>query len=124
MRSASMNFGKTFINQGTEWVNMPISILYVTHPNQKVAKSIVTNLLTKRLIACANLFPAKAVYRWNGKIQASSEVISILKTKPEIVEKVEREIKKMHPYKVPCIISLKVESNKEFGDWVNKEIMK
>jgi len=100
---------------------MGFILIYVTYPNIKEANKAVQHLLKKRLIACANTFPIKATSGWTGKIAECSEIISIFKTKKENWEKVKSEIKKIHPYKIPCIMKINVESNKEYADWIKSE---
>ena len=97
-------------------------ILYVTCKNSKEAEKITFHLLTKRLIACANIFPIKSMYWWNGKIAKGKEHVIIAKTTANNLKKAEKEIKRMHSYKVPCILSINASANKEYLDWLKKEI--
>jgi periplasmic divalent cation tolerance protein len=96
-------------------------IVYITYPNMDEAKKVVNHLLDKRLIACANFFPVQSVFRWEGKITNSEEVVSICKTKEENWSKIKSEVKKLHSYDVPCIINLNAEANEEFEAWVKEE---
>jgi periplasmic divalent cation tolerance protein len=100
---------------------MGFILIYVTFPNIKEANKVSTHLLKKKLIACANSFSITASSCWTGKVEQVDEVVSILKTRKTNWKKVEAEIKKIHSYKVPCIMKLEVESNKEYEEWVNKE---
>jgi periplasmic divalent cation tolerance protein len=95
--------------------------VYVTNPNKKVAKKIAMHLLRKRLVACANIFPIESAYWWKGKIENVKEIVLILKTKKENFNKIKNEIKKIHPYSIPCIIKFDVEANKEYEKWIKKE---
>ena len=101
---------------------MGFIIIYVTYPNMKEANKTISHLLQKKLIACANSFPIKATSCWTGKIAECDEIISILKTKKENWEKVKSEVKKIHPYKVPCIMKLDVEANEDYEAWIKSEI--
>lgn len=85
------------------------------------ANKVANHLLNKKLIACANSFSIKASSCWTGKIEQVDEIVSILKTKKDNWQKVKSEIKKIHSYKVPCIMKIEVEANQEYEDWVNKE---
>lgn len=96
-------------------------MIYITYPNMEEAKKIISHLIEKKFISCANLFPVESYFRWKGKIDNSREIVSICKTKKENWEKVKSEVKKLHSYEVPCIVKLDAEANKEFADWVNKE---
>jgi len=87
----------------------------------KEAEKICNYLLNKHLIACANYFPIKSAFWWNGKIENSKEIVSIIKTKKENWPKVQKEIKKLHPYKVPCIMKINLESNKDYDSWIKTE---
>ena len=99
---------------------MKFITIYVTYKNLAEAKKIVNHLLKKRLIACANFFPIKSAYWWQGKIVNNNEVVSILKTPKKNWNKVKAEIKKMHSYKVPCIEKMEVEAGIDYENWVKK----
>lgn len=96
--------------------------IYITNPSKREARRVALHLLKKRLIACANIFPIDSIYWWKGKIEDTKEVILIAKTKRENFEKVKSEVKKIHPYSVPCILKLEVEANEEYENWLEKEI--
>lgn len=97
---------------------MGFIIIYITHKNIKEAKKVVSYLLKKKLIKCANFLPIKSSYWWKGKIENNNEIVTILKTKKENWKKVNLEVKKIHPYEIPCIMKLNVESNKEYESWI------
>ncbi len=101
---------------------MGFIIIYITHKNLKEAKKIVTHLLQKKLITCANFFPIKSSYWWKNKIENSNEIVTIIKTKKENWKKLKSEVKKIHPYETPCIIKFNVEANKDYELWINSEI--
>jgi periplasmic divalent cation tolerance protein len=100
---------------------MKFILIYVTHKNLKEAKKVAEHLLKKRLIACANFVPIESSYLWKGKIESGKEVVSLLKTKKENWLKVKKEVEKIHPYDIPCIIKLEVESNNPFAQWIKRE---
>ena len=101
---------------------MPMALVYITCSNEKEAKKISMHLLKKRLIACANIFPIKSVYWWKGKITKSNEHVMIAKTSNKNFKKLEFEVKKMHSYEIPCILRINASANKEYNEWMNREI--
>jgi periplasmic divalent cation tolerance protein len=103
---------------------MGFILVYVTYPNMEEANKAISFLLKNKLIACSNSFSVKATSCWTGKIEECDEIVSILKTKKENWEIVRSEVKKMHSYKVPCIMKLDVQANKEYEDWVESETNK
>lgn len=101
---------------------MSMTLLYITCKGEKEAKKISMHLLKKRLIACANIFPIKSMYWWKGKIVNDKENVIIAKTLEKNFKKVEYEVKRLHSYKIPCILKINTVSNKDYERWVNKEV--
>lgn len=101
---------------------MSFIFVYITNENELEAKKIAKHLLEKRLVACANIFPISSMYWWNGKIEETKEIVLIAKTAKENYNKVKAEVKKIHPYKIPCIIKIDVEANDEFEGWLKGEL--
>lgn len=103
---------------------MNFIFIYITNPTEKKAEKIANFLLKKKLIACANIFPIKSLYWWNRKIAQEKEVVLIVKTTKNNFGKVKKEVEKIHPYKIPCIVKIPVSSNKKYFDWLKDEIKK
>ena len=100
---------------------MPFILLYITNPTQAVARRVANHLLKKRLGACANIFPVDSAYWWKNKLVHTHEWILIFKTISKNYKKVEKEIKKIHPYSVPCIMKIPVSANKDYEKWLKEE---
>ncbi|MFC4655491.1 MULTISPECIES: divalent-cation tolerance protein CutA [Rheinheimera] len=80
-------------------------------PTAALAEQISHQLLQRRLIACANLLPSvRSIYSWQGKIEQAEEVPLLLKIRQQDYTEVEQAILALHPYQVPEIIALPVES--------------
>ena len=100
-------------------------LVYITNPDRKTALRVGRYLLEKRLCACVNIFKIQSLYWWKQKIENSDEYLIIAKTIDKNYSKIEKEIKKIHPYSVPCILKIKVEkANKDYLDWLLKELKK
>jgi periplasmic divalent cation tolerance protein len=97
-------------------------IIYNTCPDKDVAKKIAKHLIETKLAACINIIKIeKSIYKWKGKLCEEPEYLLIIKIKDSNYEKVEKEIKRLHPYEVVEILATKVEKGiKEYVDWVNK----
>jgi periplasmic divalent cation tolerance protein len=98
--------------------------IYVTCKDVAEAEEISSNLLERKLIACANIGPEiTSIYEWQGKLEKSQEVRLILKTTEEKFTQIEEEIKKIHSYETPCIVQFNVTGgNKEFLDWIENSV--
>ena len=101
---------------------MSYSILFVTCPDSRSARKISDSLLKKKLVACVNTVSRiKSEYWWKGKIKDHLEVLMIAKTKTKLYSQIEKEVKKLHPYTVPEIISFKItKGNKGYLNWISE----
>ncbi len=95
--------------------------LYVTNPSKKAAERLAEHLLKKRLIACANIIASESRYRWKGKLAREREYILIAKTSLLRRAEAVREIEKVHPYEIPCIVELQARANAAYARWIEKE---
>ena len=97
--------------------------IYITCKDKKEAEKIGLDLVKKRFAACCNIFPIKSIYRWENKIVNDKEVVLIVKTLKKNFKKIEKEVKRLHSYKVPCILEIPIaRGNKDFLSWLEKEI--
>jgi len=97
--------------------------VYITCKNKKEAQKIGQALVKERLAGCVNFWPIDSVYWWNGKIIKDKEVVLIIKTLKSKFQEIETRIKKMHSYKIPCIVSLPINKiSQKYFNWLKKEI--
>ncbi len=80
-------------------------------------------LLKLRLAACLNILgKVDSFYQWKGKIEKSSEVAMIIKTRRSLFTKVSRCVKKHHSYQVPVILEWSVSRGDEsYLKWMLNE---
>lgn len=96
--------------------------IYITYPSKKYARDTANLLLKKRLIACANIFPIESLYWWKGKVAEEKEWVLLLKTEGKNYARIQKEVRVIHPYTVPCILKLNVEANREYKKWVKENV--
>ena len=99
-----------------------MTLVYITCKDEQEAVKISRRLLAKKLIACSNIHPIRSLYKWEGKLQDEKEYAIMAKTKGKHFEKIKNEARKIHSYKVPCILKINAEANEEYEKWVNKEV--
>ena len=94
-------------------------IIVSTFPNKTIIKKIGKQLVEKKLVACVNISKIDSIYSWKGKIENDSEYLAIFKTTKKNQVSLKNEIKKLHPYDVPEIAEITVNSmNKPYLDWL------
>lgn len=97
--------------------------VYITCKNKKEAKKIGLALVKKRLAGCCNIFPVESIYWWQNQIVNDKEVVLIVKTLKKNFKKIEKEVKKIHSYSIPCISEILItQVNKNYLNWLKKEI--
>jgi periplasmic divalent cation tolerance protein len=97
-------------------------LAYITCKDKKEAKSISLHLLKMKLIACGNIFPIDSMYFWKDKIVNEKESVLLVKTNSKNFNKVVNEVKKIHSYEVPCILKIDAKANKEYNNFVDKQV--
>ena len=89
-------------------------------PDLDSARHSGTHASKNLLAGCVNLIPkVESIYYWNNEINQDLEVLTLFKTKEELLDKLESAILELHSYDVPEIIVLPVEGgSKSYLEWI------
>ena len=95
-------------------------IILCTCPDRTTAERIAETVVSERLAACVNIAPGlTSIYRWEGQIQRDAELLLLIKTRPEVYPQLEARIRELHPYQVPEIIALPIQTGAAaYLDWI------
>jgi len=98
-------------------------VVFTTVSNEDEAVTLIRTLLERRLIACGTMVPgARSLYRWQGKIADEREILLVLKTRSARVDALQAAFGELHPYKVPELLALSVDTGLEkYLEWINTE---
>jgi periplasmic divalent cation tolerance protein len=89
-------------------------VITTTSGDHTVAEQIAADLVDRRLVACAQIIgPIKSIYRWEGTVEFTEEVMLQLKTTTAHVEAVKETIDRLHPYDVPEVIVMPITDGSE-----------
>ena len=107
-----------------EGKGMKILVIISTAGSEREGWKIGRRLVESRLAACVNVIPkVRSFFYWEGKVRGEQEVILVIKTMQKQFQKIINEIKKIHTYEVPEIISLRVDGGEEkYLNWVKKNV--
>lgn len=86
--------------------------------SKEEAKKMITTLIEKKLIACANFTEVESIYTWQGKIEVATEVKVWMKTTKDLFDPVVLEIKTNGSYQVSEIGKIEMEFSAEYHNWV------
>lgn len=97
-----------------------IIIIKVSSNKKRVLRKIADKLIKNRLVACVNfLNNVDSFYLWNEKVIKNKEYIMLIKTILEKEKIVYKEVKSMHNYEVPEIMTIKVsEIDNDYRKWL------
>ncbi|HVI09512.1 MAG TPA: divalent-cation tolerance protein CutA [Candidatus Binatia bacterium] len=95
-------------------------LVLTTAGSQEDAIKIARALVERGLVACVNVVPRiTSIYRWQGKVEESDEVLLVMKTSAENFAAVRDEIRQLHSYDLPECIALSIEDGSaEYLEWL------
>ena len=99
------------------------TVVFVTVPDRKTGTKIANGLLAKKLCACVNITKeCESLFWWQGKIDRAKERLLIIKTRKSLFNRLKKEVRRLHPYKVPEIIAVPIAAaDKEYAAWIREE---
>ena len=89
-------------------------IVLSTCADREQAERIAHRLVEQQLAACVNILPGvQSIYRWQGNVESSAEVLLVIKTSASLVTEVQSTIASLHSYEVPELLVLPVSAGSE-----------
>ena len=117
-RSRAKSIGTFFIHVNLSVTVKPV-VIVSTFPSKQSVTSIANKLVKKKLAACVNMTKISSVYTWKGKVENQNEYLAFFKTTKKNQSTLKKELKRLHPYDVPEIAEINVESiNQPYMKWL------
>lgn len=83
-------------------------LVQVSAGSEKQAWEIAHTVVEQNLVACAQVFPIRSCYSWEGRIEHDDELLILMKTTAAAYDRLEACIKEMHDYDVPEILAVPI----------------
>ena len=99
-----------------------LSLVLTSEGSAERAEALARQLVQRRLVACASLWPVRSHYHWQGNLESSDEVKLLLKTSPDQLPALRRAIDELHSYETPEWISWEAASNGAYGQWLVEQL--
>jgi len=95
-------------------------LMLTTASSREEAKTIASELVSRRLAACVNILgPVASVYHWQGEVEHSEEFLLLIKSTETKFLPIQATIRELHSYQVPELLSFTVESGLEaYLNWI------
>jgi periplasmic divalent cation tolerance protein len=98
-------------------------VMFTTAGDRPEAERIAGSLVERGLAACVQLLPVDSIYLWKGKVEKNGEILLLIKTRSDRVDKAMAVIKAAHSYEVPEIIAVPIESGlPEYLAWIDEVV--
>jgi len=100
------------------------TLLVITNcPDEESANAIALAVIEARLAACVNILPrVQSIYRWQGKVESTSEIPLLIKSTAAAYSALEALICERHPYDVPEIVAVPLSHGlPAYLNWVAEE---
>ena len=96
-------------------------VILSTCPNRASAEKIARQLINDKIAACVNILPGiTSIYPWKGRIETAQEHLLIVKTREDQYQAVEKSIQTYHPYELPEIIAVPIETAlPQYLQWID-----
>lgn len=99
-------------------------VVLATTKDGAEAERIAERLIDERLAACVNVLPAvSSTYRWKGRVEHAGEVLLLMKTSNEKLDRLMARVRELHSYEIPEILALPIErGSPEYLKWLEDSL--
>jgi len=99
-----------------------LKLVQTTVADEQQADRLAQMLVEQKLAACVQSFPIASTYRWQGKIERSSEILLLIKTTAACTAALQDVLDREHPYEVPEIIAMDIDDvSGPYAAWVEEQ---
>ncbi|MDR3353383.1 MAG: divalent-cation tolerance protein CutA [Zoogloeaceae bacterium] len=100
-----------------------ILLVLTTLPGMESAERLAADVIEARLAACVQILsPCRSLYRWQGKVEAATEIPLLIKTRASRYQALEAALCAGHPYEIPEILAFSARNGYAgYLDWVRAE---
>ena len=99
-------------------------VVLMTAPTLEEARLLAEKLVETQLAACVQILPEmESVYRWQGKVERQPEHLLLAKTTADLFAELEREVRAMHSYETPEIVSFPlIQGSADYLRWLQESV--
>jgi periplasmic divalent cation tolerance protein len=103
-----------------------VRIALTTVSSSEEGRRLARLLVERQVAACVNLVPnVTSIYRWQGAVEESEEVLLVMKTTIEQLPALETAVRELHSYEVPEFLALEAGSGSQpYLDWLLNSVTK
>lgn len=102
----------------------PQRIALSTCGSPEGAARLARELVSRRLAACVNVVPGvRSFYWWDDRVQDDAETMLVIKTRVELLPRLQAALRELHSYEVPEFIVLPVvDGSPAYLGWIDANV--
>ncbi|MGA5817271.1 divalent-cation tolerance protein CutA [Kitasatospora sp. NPDC094028] len=85
-----------------------VVVVTTTHESEERARELAAAVVRERLAACAQVYPVRSVYWWEGEVRDAEEWRIDLKTRAALVDGLGAFLAERHSYETPELVAVPV----------------
>lgn len=102
----------------------PLVEIQVSFPDAGSASAFAEAVVAERVVACAQQWPIRSRYRWDGEVCDDDEVLVVSKTTSERYDDVCSVVDRLHPDDVPMVLEVPVgRVTPAYAAWVADQVI-
>ncbi len=101
---------------------MSVVQVQTTVETPEQAAALARQLVQDQVAACIQVLgPLESHYRWQGRLEQAQEWLLLIKTTEQALPRLQQRLVQLHPYEVPQVIVLPVQSGHgPYLQWVEE----
>jgi periplasmic divalent cation tolerance protein len=99
-------------------------IVFSTCASREEAKRIARTLVEERLAACVNVIgDIVSIYQWQGAVHEGDEAMLVVKSRRDLLARLQERLAVLHSYEVPEAIAIPVvDGLPAYLEWLEREL--
>jgi len=99
-------------------------IVFSTCASAEEARRVARTLVEERLAACVNIIgDIVSIYQWQGKVHEGDEVMLVVKSRRDLLPRLQERLASVHSYEVPEAIAIPVvDGLPAYLEWLDREL--
>jgi periplasmic divalent cation tolerance protein len=97
-----------------------IRLAISTAANRDEAERIAHALVEEHLAACVNIVnDVRSIYRWQGAVETADEVLLLIKTTVQNIDRLRTRLHELHSYELPEFLVFEVaDGSRAYLEWI------
>lgn len=100
------------------------ALVMITCPSKEEAERVAKRLVEAKLAACVSVATGlRSFFWWKGRVEETEEVLMLVKTRLDELDRLASEVKALHSYEVPEVVALPIVGGlRDYLRWLDESL--